>query len=162
MKYAVPVLFTLFTLSSCSSNTQTTQAMQHQIDSLEQVMSKSYKPGFGEFMTYVQAHHQKLWFAGQHQNWKLADFELNEIKETMGKIQQFETDRKESKLVPMILPALDSVSAAIQKKDAKKFNHSFTVLTNTCNQCHTAAQYPFNVVKVPDKNSFPNQDFRVQ
>ena len=35
-------------------------------------------PGFEEFMSNIQAHHAKLWFAGQNHNWKLADFEIHE------------------------------------------------------------------------------------
>jgi hypothetical protein len=43
--------------------------------------SDAYLPGFGEFMSATQMRHAKLWFAGDAQNWDLAAFELDEIKE---------------------------------------------------------------------------------
>jgi len=52
----------------------------------------SYKPGFGEFMGGIQVHHEKLWFAGTNQNWKLAGFEIHEIKESMDDIRKYCTN----------------------------------------------------------------------
>ena len=40
-----------------------------------------YKPGLGEFMTATQLRHAKLWFAGKDNNWDLAAYEIDEIKE---------------------------------------------------------------------------------
>src|ERR1700758_715845 len=41
----------------------------------------SYEPGLGEFMTATQLRHAKLWFAGKQNNWDLAAYEIDEIKE---------------------------------------------------------------------------------
>lgn len=62
----------------------------------------------GEFMSSVQAHHIKLWFAGTNKNWPLAYFEIKEIMELVDDIQKFETDREETKLIVIIKPALNS------------------------------------------------------
>ena len=145
----------------CSSPTQKVNQLQNRIDSLEQKLNENYKPGFGEFMSGNQAHHSKLWFAGQNQNWKLADFEIHEIMEAIDDIQKYETDRPESKLIKMIEPAIDSMNRAINQKDQAQFKRSFTYLTNTCNACHHAANFEFNVVKIPESIPFSNQDFRV-
>src|SRR5262249_8005861 len=40
-----------------------------------------YEPGLGEFMTATQLRHAKLWFAGKQNNWDLAAYEIDEIKE---------------------------------------------------------------------------------
>lgn len=157
------ILFAIFlALASCNQQTQKMQAMQDQIDSLQIELRDSYKPGFGEFMSNVQSHHAKLWFAGKNQNWKLADFEIHEIIETVEDIQKYETDREESKEIGMINPALDSVNAAIEKKDLGLFESSFTNLTNTCNNCHHRTNFEFNVVKIPEEQTFSNQVFKVQ
>jgi hypothetical protein len=148
----------LFT--SCNREKVKTQNLQKQVDSLKTKLSETYKPGFGEFMSYIQAHHAKLWFAGQNQNWKLADFEIHEIMESFEDIQKYETERKESKMVGMIKPALDSVNTAIERKNSKLFKKSFTLLTNTCNSCHHAVNFEFNVIKIPDVQTFGNQDFK--
>jgi len=148
-------------LLGCRQSTKNSQNLENRIDSLEQKLANSYKPGFGEFMSGIQAHHSKLWFAGQNQNWKLADFEIHEIIEAIEDIKKYETDRKESQLIGMINPAIDSINQAIKKENPALFKSSFTYLTNTCNSCHRAASFEFNVVKIPDSLPFSNQDFKV-
>jgi len=160
MKY---ILITMLSLVffACNNTTDKNQALQTRIDSLEKKIADGYKPGFGEFMSGIQAHHVKLWFAGQNKNWKLADFEIHEIMESIAAIQQYETERKESRLIGMISPAIDSVTNAIKQQNAALFISSYTLLTNTCNNCHHSANFEFNVVKIPDSQSFSNQDFKV-
>ena len=149
-------------LFACNPPSEDKQALQKRIDGLEKQLAESYKPGFGEFMSDIQAHHAKLWFAGQHQNWKLADFEVHEIIEAITAIQQYQTERKESQQVGMLLPALDSVNLAIEQKNQVLFKRSFVQLTNTCNNCHRATDFGFNRVKVPDASAFSNKDFGVE
>ena len=150
-----------FGLLACNQQTDNTQVLQNRIDSLEQKLADTYKPGFGEFMSGIQAHHSKLWFAGQNENWKLADFEVHEIMEAIEDIQKFQTERKESQMIEMINPALDSINNAIQQKNSKLFKSSYTLLTNTCNNCHRATNFEFNVVKIPETQPFSNQDFKI-
>ena len=153
----------LITLGLFGCNQQTGQItlLQNRIDSLEQKLSDIYIPGFGDFMSSVQVHHNKLWFAGQNENWKLADFEVHEMMEAINNIQKYQTKRKESKKIEMIMPALDSVNAAIQQKNPILFKSSYTLLTNTCNECHRATEFEFNIVKNPDYQLFSNQDFKL-
>ncbi|MCB0474138.1 MAG: hypothetical protein KDC69_00610 [Flavobacteriaceae bacterium] len=154
------LLLLILTLLSCNRKNTELKALQSRIDSLEAKLATTYKPGFGEFMSNIQVHHAKLWFAGQNQNWALADFEIHEIMENVEDIQKFETDRKESEVIEMIEPALDSVNAAIQKKDPEQFAQRYYILTKTCNKCHQDVDFGFNVIKVPDMQTFSNQDFR--
>ena len=46
-----------------------------------QSAKEPYNPGLGEFMTATQLRHAKLWFAGKDNNWDLAAYEIDEIKE---------------------------------------------------------------------------------
>ena len=80
MKYAIGFIL-LLALAACNQQGGNTQQLQAQIDSLQHKLDSTYKPGFGEFMSSIQVHHNKLWFAGTNNNWKLADFEITEIKE---------------------------------------------------------------------------------
>jgi hypothetical protein len=155
------LLFLLLTASffSCTRSTNNLSNLQHRIDSLESKLADTYTPGLGEFMSSIQVHHNKLWFSGQQQNWKLADFEIHEIRESIGAIEKYQTEREESKLTGMIKPALDSVDNAIRQKNPVLFNSSYTLLTRTCNNCHQATQFEFNVVKIPVTPPFSNQDF---
>lgn len=152
------VLFPLF--YACQQHMDQTGFLQDRIDSLERKLADAYKPGFGEFMSSIQAHHAKLWFAGQNKNWKLADFEIHEIMEAVEDIQKYQVERKESQMINMIQPALDGVNDAIQKQNPVLFKSKYLLLTNTCNQCHKAAEFEFNVVKIPESQSFSNQEFK--
>ncbi|MDB5124873.1 MAG: hypothetical protein JWP94_3002 [Mucilaginibacter sp.] len=134
--------------------------LKTRIDSLQNKLNSSYIPGTGAIMnTIVQPHHLKLWFAGQHKNWALAEYERQELMGGFEKIQKYHKDKPEATAVAMIFPAMDAVEKAIRDKDAAAFKNNFVVLTNTCNTCHKALKYEFNVIKVPTTNSFGNQSF---
>ena len=148
-----------FVLCACNDQQKTIQSLQLQIDSLQKHIDNSYKPGFGEFMGSIQVHHEKLWFAGINQNWKLADFEINEIKEALEDIQTYCADRPEIKSLPVINNPLDSINHAIEQKDVSTFKNSFITLTNTCNNCHQSTEHGFNVICIPTTPPFSNQEF---
>ena len=48
---------------------------------IAELKKSAYHPELGEQMLTLQIRHARLWFAGQAQNWTLAAFELQEIKE---------------------------------------------------------------------------------
>jgi len=154
-------LFTILVLfASCGGQNAELNNMQAKVDSLQKQLDGVYRPGLGEFMTGIQTHHAKLWFAGKNANWKLADFEIHEIMESLDDIQKYNQDRPEIKSIGMIAPALDSINNAIKQKDTVSFRRSFVLLTNTCNNCHRATDHEFNVVIVPSGLPVLNQDFK--
>ena len=160
MKKNSLLAFVLLALYACYNQTNNDKQLQARIDSLQTRLADTYKPGFGEFMSSIQVHHAKLWFAGKNKNWELADFEIHEIGETLDAIKEYQNEREESKKVDMLKPALDAVNDAILKKDSSLFNSSYLLLTSTCNNCHKAVNFGFNVVKVPDTAPFSNQAFK--
>lgn len=149
-------------LSSCKQEDYNSKALEKRIDNLEKNLEATYKPGLGEFMSGIQVHHAKLWFAGVNNNWELADFEVGETKEALEDIKVYCTDRPEIKEIGIIEPTLENVSQAVKQKNGKQFENSFMELTNTCNSCHVATNHGFNVIKVPDSPPFSNQDFEVK
>lgn len=160
--FAFALLLFFVCLYACNnSSAVSNEALQKKIDSLQRQIDNAYKPGLGEFMSSIQVHHNKLWFAGINENWKLADFEIHEIIEAVDDIQQYNTDRPESKDVVMLRPVLDSVMHAIDAKDESLFKANFVLLTNTCNNCHRTVNYDFNLVKIPDNPPFSNQVFKI-
>ncbi len=158
MKYLL-FISTVALLMACNRQKDNTQNLQTQIDSLQ---ANAYKPGFGEFMSSIQVHHNKLWFAGENQNWALADFEINEIKESLDDIKKYCTDRPETNSLGMIEQPLQNVIDAIQQKNVTAFKSNFSILTATCNSCHQATQHGFNVISIPTTPPFSNQDFKMQ
>lgn len=169
MKHAILILLAII-LFACNhqqpdekQNSQSqTDSLQSQIDSLQSQLKNSYAPGFGEFMSGIQVHHEKLWFAGINQNWKLADFEIHEIEESLDDIKKYCTDRPESKSIDMINAPLDSVSKAIVSKNETEFKSGYLLLTNTCNSCHQATNHEFNVITIPTTPPFSNQVFKLK
>ncbi len=153
-------LFTVILFFSCNQGQSDTQQLQTRIDSLQQLVNKSYKPGLGEFMLGIQQHHARLWFAGTYQNWPLADFEVHEIGETLDDIKRYCTDRPEVKSLGIIDPAIGSISKAIKQKDVEQFKKAFTELTADCNNCHKDNQHGFNVILIPDGLPVDNQNFK--
>ena len=158
------VLFYLIAITSfsCNQSSSDNLALQKKIDSLQTEINNSYKPGLGEFMSQIQIHHAKLWFAGKEENWQLANFEIGEIREALDDIPKYCAGRPEVKSIDMIAPAMDSLSKAVNEKDEAKFKSGFTLLTATCNDCHRATNHGFNVIKIPEAPPVTNQFFKPQ
>jgi hypothetical protein len=160
MRAQVTILF-MIVFAGCNPGDKQVAQMQMKIDSLQKKLAETYKPGFGEFMSGIQIHHAKLWFAGLNQNWHLADFEIHEIQEALEAVQKFCSDREETKSIGMISSPIDSLTTAIQQKDLTRFKSSYVLLTKTCNNCHVETKHEFNVVTIPTSMPVVNQDFRL-
>ena len=159
MKKAFLLFAVLIAVVSCSNNNEQVQSLQTRVDSLQNQLNQTYSAGFGEMMTNIQIHHAKLWFAGKNKNWDLAKYEIDELKETFDDIQKYQKARSESEMVPMIIPAIDSVTTTIENENLSQFESSFKYLTNTCNDCHLATGHDYNVIVVPQTMPFTNQKF---
>jgi hypothetical protein len=158
------VIYIIFLFVSCSQHTPANPESATNPDSLTARLHKmieKYAPGLGEIMGGIQAHHAKLWFAGINNNWKLAEYEIDEIKERFEQASEIETNRPEVKMIPMMYPAIDSVAGAIKQKNIQAFRTGFQLLTNSCNSCHTANHFEFNIITVPTTPPVTNQDFKV-
>src|SRR5690348_13389311 len=112
-------------------------------------------------MSSIQVHHEKLWFAGTAENWQLADFEIHEIMEAVDDIKTYASDRPETEKIVMLQTVIDSLNKSIQQKSLYSFKQNFIMLTNTCNNCHTAVYYNFNKIKIPETPPFSNQVFKI-
>jgi hypothetical protein len=127
--------------------------------------SSSFTPGLGEIMAMQQARHTKLWFAGKAQNWELAAYEVDELEEGFADVVHFHPTHKSApvpltKAVPIFIDtAMHGLHAVVEAKDAAKFEPAFDALTSSCNGCHQATAFAFNVVIRPAANPFANQDF---
>lgn len=145
---------------SCNQSASNNLALQKKVDSLQSQINNAYKPGLGEFMSQIQVHHAKLWFAGKDGNWQLANFEIGEIQEALDDIPKYCAARPEVKSINMIDPAMDSLSIAIKERNENNFSSAYTLLTATCNDCHKATNHGFNVIKIPDTPPLSNQVFK--
>ena len=154
------LLFAIFLLASCSNSSTKADEATSNKDSLNKIMEK-YAPGLGEIMGGIQTHHAKLWYAGINDNWKLAKYEIDELKERFEQARTVETDRPEVKMIPMMYPAIDSINDAIGHKNLSQFKSGFQLLTASCNSCHSANNFEFNIITIPTAPPVSNQDFKV-
>ena len=127
-------------------------------------MPKAFVPGLEQFMNVILIEHNKLWFAAKARNWPLAEYQLGEIKEIMGDVQDFVPIFKNLPLAEMVDAVITNEIAALEKsieaKDYKAFTVGYDKLTAACNACHQGTENGFVVIKRPTQPAFTNQDYQ--
>src|SRR3954463_10274039 len=92
-----------------------------------------FTPGLGEIMTLQQMRHLKLWFAGQANNWPLAGYELDELKEGFEDVVKYFPTKDDVPTGTMARAVIEKEVAeldkAIEAKDRKQFAGAFDRLT---------------------------------
>jgi hypothetical protein len=76
---------------------------------------KAYVPGLEQFMNVILMEHNKLWFAAKAHNWALAEYQLGEIKEIMGDVQDFVPTFKNLPLADMLDAVITKEIASLEK-----------------------------------------------
>lgn len=127
-------------------------------------LAKAYVPGLEQFMNLILIEHNKLWFAAKARNWALAEYQLGEIKEIMGDVQDFVPTFKNLPLADMLDAVITKEIAVLEKsveaKDYESFAAGYDKLTQACNACHQGTENGFIVIKRPAQPAFTNQDYR--
>ncbi len=129
-----------------------------------QPAAKPYTPALAVFMLGIQAQHAKLWLAARAQNWPLAAYQLEEIKELFEAVEERIPVYKElpvRKMIELITKRpIDELEKAVEAKNFKNFSVAYYKLTAACNDCHRSANRGFIVIRPPVRSPYPNQDFR--
>ena len=124
---------------------------------------ESYEPGLGEFMTATQLRHAKLWFAGKQNNWDLAAYEIDEIREGLEDASRLHPSFDGVPVAEMIKtiidPRIEELEKAVRAKSSAKFTVAFDELTSGCNSCHAGANKPFIRIQRPTESPLTNQNF---
>jgi len=122
---------------------------------------KTYVPGLEQFMNVILMEHNKLWFAAKARNWPLAEYQLGEIKEVMGDVQDLVPTFKNLPLADMLDAVITKEIVALEKsieaKDYKAFVSGYDKLTQACNVCHQGTENGFIVIQRPARPAFTNQ-----
>ena len=124
-----------------------------------------FKPAMDDLMTMlVQPRHIRLYYAGQAKNWRLAGFEVNELRGALARIGRtipnYRNINVDTAVAAIFADKLKAVDAAVKSADLAQFNTAFGEMTAACNDCHKGMEHPFLVIKTPDAGSFPDQEFR--
>lgn len=145
------------------SNSSSISALQNSLK-LAQADARTGKelaPGLGEFMTAIQLHAGKLWFATQAANWDLAKYELDELRETMEAAKGLNEEKNGIKISNVLDSVLQTQVADLEKtlesKSQTEFKKSYDETLSACNGCHTEAGYKFIHIIRPTAPPVTNQ-----
>jgi hypothetical protein len=121
-------------------------------------------PGLGEYMTTIQLHAGKLWFAAKGANWELAEYEVDEMKETMEAAKGLGGEKNGVKIASVLDSVLKTQVAALEKtvkaKNPGQFQKSYDETLSACNGCHSDAGYKFIQIVRPTAPPVTNQRFQ--
>jgi hypothetical protein len=124
-----------------------------------------FKPAMDDLMTMlVQPRHIKLYAAGQAKNWKLAGFQLDELRSALARIgRTIPTYRNigvDTAVASIFADSIKAVDAAIKAGDPAQFTSAYGEMTAACNAFHVGMEHAFLVIRVPDAANYPDQEFR--
>jgi hypothetical protein len=149
-----------------AARSQPAQPNQPAAPATQAPSAKPYTPGLAEFMLGIQAQHTKLWLAARAQNWPLAAYQLEELKELFDDVEESIPVYKElpvGKMIEVITKGpISELEKAVEAKNFKNFSAAYYRLTDACNDCHKSANRGFIVIRTPVRSPYPNQDFRAQ
>ena len=144
-------------------NDRTIAALQ---DSLKRsqadlAIAKESMPGLGEYMTTIQLHAGKLWFAAKASNWELSQYELDELKETMEAAKALNAEKNGVKISNVLDSVLQTqvaqLAESIKRKSQAEFQKSYDETLSACNGCHAEAGYKFIHIVRPSSPPVTNQ-----
>ena len=123
-----------------------------------------YVPGLGDLMESLQVQHGTLWFAGSAQNWSLAAYVVDSIKEGIADMIVLRPRYKRESIVEMLAPftakPLQVLQEAVEAKDSSLFMQAYDSLTSGCNTFHNNHEYGFIAIQRPTASAFTNLRYR--
>jgi len=129
------------------------EALKREIAALKKA---AYHPELGEQMLTLQIRHARLWFAGEAQNWLLAAFELQEIKEAFDAVVEqnpehaiFQPQRLADILPAMTKAPVTALRDAIDHGSKAEFEKAYDGLSAACSGCHKVAGNDFLIIQRP-------------
>jgi hypothetical protein len=123
---------------------------------IAELKKSAYHPELGEQMLGIQIRHARLWFAGEAQNWNLAAFELQELKEAFDAVVEqnpehaiFQPQRLADILPAMTKGPITALRDSIDHSSKPEFEKAFDALSAGCTGCHHIAGNDFLVIQRP-------------
>jgi len=116
-------------------------------------------------MSFISRYAQKLYFAGEAENWELADIYSHEIEEISAEIvsrgEMHDGINISELMEAILLPQIEQLEEAIDSGHREMFIDRYNVMIQSCNSCHEASDYGAVKVAVPDINPYA-QDFSAE
>src|SRR5262245_37026167 len=130
---------------------------------------KGVVPDQAHAMSDVGAHYTNLWYAGQNENWPLAQFFLDETKSHLRWAVRIIPKRKDAEgreidlqgiLTGLETSTFKDLDAAIKEKSRTKFEATYKVQLEGCMSCHKASNKPYLRLRLPEKPEAAIVEFR--
>lgn len=169
----VVLLLKLFSLDSgvrtlAEANGGGLVALQDSLKSVRTELrtAKELAPGLGEYMTTIQLHAGKLWFAAKASNWKLAGYELDELKETMEAAKALNAEKNGVKISNVLDAVMQTqvaqLAESVKRKNQTDFQKSYDDILRACNGCHTQSGHEFITITRPVAPPVTNQKWQME
>jgi hypothetical protein len=155
-------------LSAGMANTVELAAPQDSVKRVEADLAavKELTPGLGEYMTTIQLHAAKLWFAAKAGNWALAVYELHELEETMETVKKLNVEKNGVKIAAVMDAVLNTqivqLEDSIKAKSQSQFQKSYDEALSACNGCHSESGHRFIQIIRPTAPPVTNQKWEPQ
>lgn len=133
-----------------------------------QTAPPDYRPNIADLMTLgVQPRHIKIALGLHEQNWAYAAYETNELRNVLNRIvhavpqidRRFDTAAMIQSTIAM---PLQDLADAIKAKDMDRSTAAYAAVTASCTACHKAVNHGVIIIKVPQNDFYPDQDFQPQ
>ncbi|MEX2216516.1 MAG: hypothetical protein WD768_20555 [Phycisphaeraceae bacterium] len=130
---------------------------------------KGMVPDQAHAMADVGYHYSNLWFAGQNENWPLAQFMMNEVKSHLRWAVRIIPKRKTNAGLEVDLTGilggletstLKDLEQTIKDKSKAKFTEAYKMQLTACMSCHQATSKEFIRLQVPERPEASILDFR--
>lgn len=142
--------------SALTSLRDSIKTLRAEVDSLRQ-----QSPGLGEYMTTMQLHAAKLWYAVKESNWDLASYEVGELNETMDAAAALHVFKNNVNIAGVLESVQQtqilSLKHSLEAKNRKHFSVAYKQTLDACNGCHTSAGYKFISIIPPTREPVANQ-----
>lgn len=129
-------------------------ALQAEVERLKKIV-----PDQSHAMKDVDYHFTNLWFAGQAENWPLAEFYWKETLSHIRRAVRIIPVRKDNAGQPVkledILQSIEQspfmqMGDVVKKQDKQEFERTYRYIAEGCYACHKAADKPYLRPQIPD------------
>jgi cytochrome c556 len=123
-------------------------------------------PGLGEFMTTMQLHMGKLWFAAKASNWELAQYEFDELSETMEGAKSLHAVKNgvniSTVLDSVLRTQIAQLDESIRRQNRSDFQKAYDETRSACNGCHEESGHKFIHIVRPTAPPVTNQRWSME
>ncbi len=130
---------------------------------LREELVERFTPGLHTLMVDLGIRHASLWFAGDAENWPLADYMVHELEELVEEIEELHPVYREVQVAALLgemtHPAVEALEDAVEEEDRTAFAEGYDQLTAACNACHVASDRGALVIQRPTAPPLTNLRF---